>query len=170
MRCESWGRSSECAPPLHADTPTPAIHPAQRQDPETRQSLFQHIFSHLSLVFEPDRSRTHPTAAPAQGVAQTAAGQLGAIARFGAGVFSSDEVPSHEQLCHTALSLYEHVLHVKRKVLDARSWSHLLRILLGVADRLLVPAQGERTNSLGDKLQLELVHLAVGAWNGSPAV
>ena len=54
------------------------------------------------------------------------------------------------------------VLHGKRKVLDAPTWSHLLRILLGVADRLLVPAHGSKDNGLGDRLQLELAHLVVG--------
>ena len=33
------------------------------------------------------------------------------------------------------------------------------------ADRLLVPMQGNIDNGLGDRLQLELVHLVVGAWS-----
>jgi len=53
------------------------------------------------------------------------------------------------------------VLHDKKNVLDVPTWSHLLRILLGVSDRLLVPVQGN--NGLGDRLQLDLVHLIVGA-------
>ena len=57
------------------------------------------------------------------------------------------------------------VLHGKRKVLEAPTWSHLLRMVLGVADRLLVPMQGNIDNGLGDRLQLELVHLVVGAWS-----
>ena len=80
-----------------------------REDPETRQHLIQHIISHLSLLFEPDRTRTNPSSASAHGVAQTAAGQLGAIARIGGAIFSTEEVPSHQQLCKTALSLYEQV-------------------------------------------------------------
>ena len=39
------------------------------------------------------------------------------------------------------------------------SWSHLLCVLLGIADRLLAPA----TNKLGDVMELQLVHMVLGA-------
>jgi hypothetical protein len=74
------------------------------------------------------------------------------------------------ELCQKAMGIYESMLlRIKEGGMsfNTETWHFLLRVLIGICDRLLAPVEGDVDNKMGDDLALQLIHLVIGSFLGT---
>ncbi|KAJ3171864.1 hypothetical protein HK101_011215 [Irineochytrium annulatum] len=121
------------------------------------QSVWQAIFKHYSLLFEPRKGDPHPgvfwvnqrqgndSAGNSSGLGVGGAGGSGAdLGAAGGGGLSStvimspaDVVASHIDICKNALKIFLSAARHLQDDLTEETWTVVLKVVLGVTDRLL---------------------------------